>query len=52
MFGKLKKLITDLETLYNLLQTHASEIEELKASVLALQPKKRVSKPVVKKTTK
>jgi hypothetical protein len=52
MFGKLKKLIADLEVLYSLIQTHASEIEQLKSDVKALKPKKRVSKPVVKKTTK
>jgi cell division protein FtsB len=52
MFGKLKKLIADLEVVYNLIQSHAAELEQLKADVEALKPKKKVTKPVVKKTTK
>ena len=52
MFGKLKKLIADLEVVYNLIQLHAAELEQLKADIEALKPKKRVAKSVVKKTTK
>lgn len=52
MFGKLKKLIADIETIYNLIQSHADELEKLKADIVALQPKKKVVKPTTKKTAK
>jgi hypothetical protein len=51
MFGKIKKVIADLEALFLLIQAHADDIEQLKADISALKPKKKVvTKTVVKKT--
>jgi hypothetical protein len=50
MFGKIKKVIADLEALFLLLQSHADDIEQLKADISALKPKKKVVTKTVVKT--
>ena len=54
MFGKIKKVIADLEALFLLIQSHADDIEQLKADISALKPKKKVvvTKTVVKAPVK
>jgi len=52
MFGKLKKVIADLEALFMLLQSHANDIEQLKADISALKPKKRTTSKVVETPAK
>jgi hypothetical protein len=49
MFGKIKKVIADLEALFLLIQAHADDIEQLKADIAVLKPKKKVvTKPTAK----
>jgi hypothetical protein len=50
MFGKIKKVIADLEALFLLIQAHADDIDQLKADIAALKPKKKVVTKTVVKT--
>jgi hypothetical protein len=53
MFGKLKKVLAQLDAIWDYLDEHKEELSQLKADVEALKPKKKTAaKPTVKKTTK
>jgi hypothetical protein len=42
MFGKLKQVIKDINTMFLLLQVYGDDIKQLKAEVALLKPKKKV----------
>lgn len=48
MFGKIKKLIALLAEIEALVNSHATEIEALKAEILALKPVKKTKAPAKK----
>jgi hypothetical protein len=54
MFGKLKKVLAQLDAIWDYLDEHKDELSQLKADVEALKPKKKkvVTKPVAKVSTK
>jgi hypothetical protein len=56
MFGKLKKLVIEVESLWASIQVHAKDIVKLRNDLSALQKDikalKAAAKPEVKKTTK
>jgi hypothetical protein len=50
MFGKLKQVIKDINTMFLLLQVYGDDIKQLKAEVALLKPKKKVVTKTIVKT--
>jgi uncharacterized membrane protein len=50
MFKKMRQVLKDLDTLFLLLQAHADDLQQLKADIAAIKPKKKVVTKTVIKT--
>jgi len=47
MFKKMRQVLKDLDTLFLLLQAHADDLQQLKADIAAIKPKKKATTKVV-----